>query len=56
MRDVLKRIEERLEKLESEKDELKQFQVLDKTRRSMEYAIHNHGLIETKTKLSQVSV
>jgi len=42
--DLLKYIEERLSTLESEKEELKQFQKLDKKRRSLEYTIHNNEL------------
>ena len=39
--ELLKYIEERLSTLESEKEELKQFQKFDKMRRSLEYTIYN---------------
>lgn len=54
--DLLKYIEDRLSTLESEKEELKQFQKLDKMRRSLEYTIHNAELkvcVLTESSLSQ---
>lgn len=42
--ELLKYIEERLSTLESEKEELKQFQKFDKMRRSLEYTIYNAEL------------
>ncbi|XP_077991930.1 structural maintenance of chromosomes protein 3-like [Glandiceps talaboti] len=49
--DLLKYIEERLQTLEEEKEELKQYQKWDKMRRSLEYTIHNHELTDTRKKL-----
>ena len=46
--ELLKYIEERLSTLESEKEELKEFQKLDKMRRSLEYTIYNTELKVTK--------
>lgn len=42
--ELLKYIEDKLATLESEKEELKQFQKLDKSRRSLEYTIYNSEL------------
>jgi structural maintenance of chromosome 3 (chondroitin sulfate proteoglycan 6) len=52
--DVLKAIEDRLAQLEVEKEELKQFQKLDKTKRSIEYTIHNKELENTQNKLNEL--
>ncbi|XP_070540446.1 structural maintenance of chromosomes protein 3-like [Ptychodera flava] len=49
--DLLKYIEERLQTLEEEKEELKQYQKWDKMRRSLEYTIHNNELTDTRKKL-----
>jgi len=49
--DLLKYIEERLGTLETEKEELKQYQKWDKERRSLEYTIHDKELRETREKL-----
>jgi len=47
-------IEDRLSTLNEEKEELAQYQQWDKTRRALEYTIHNQDLNETKNKLEQV--
>ncbi|XP_046369014.1 structural maintenance of chromosomes protein 3-like [Haliotis rufescens] len=52
--DLLKYIEERLDTLESEKEELKEYQKWDKMRRSLEYTIHDHELRDTRKKLDEL--
>ncbi|KAK7110449.1 structural maintenance of chromosomes protein 3-like [Littorina saxatilis] len=52
--DLLKYIEERLNTLESEKEELKEYQKWDKMRRSLEYTIHDHELKDTRRKLDEL--
>lgn len=52
--DLLKCIEERLGTLESEKEELKQYQKWDKERRCLEFTIHDKELRETREKLEQI--
>ena len=52
--DVLKAIEDRLAQLEVEKEELKEFQKLDKMKRSIEYTIHNKELEHTQNKLNEL--
>lgn len=52
--ELLKYIDERLSTLESEKEELKAYQKLDKQRRSLEYTIHDHELKDTKKKLDEL--
>ncbi|KAK3611250.1 hypothetical protein CHS0354_003879 [Potamilus streckersoni] len=52
--DLLKYIEERLDTLESEKEELKEYQKWDKMRRSLEYTIHDHELKDTRKKLDEL--
>ena len=47
-------IEERLQTLEEEKEELKEYQKWDKLRRSLEYCIHDRDLKDTKRKLEEV--
>lgn len=47
-------IEDRLSTLNEEKEELAQYQHWDKTRRALEYTIHNQDLNDTKGKLEQV--
>ncbi|KAL8567919.1 hypothetical protein ACOMHN_059041 [Nucella lapillus] len=54
--DLLKYIEERLHTLESEKEELKEYQKWDKMRRSLEYTIHDHELKDTKKKLDEIQL
>lgn len=41
--------------LEEEKEELKQYQIWDRMRRSLDYAIHDRELKETRKKLDDVS-
>ncbi|XP_041368808.1 structural maintenance of chromosomes protein 3-like [Gigantopelta aegis] len=53
--DLLKYIEERLDTLESEKEELKEYQKWDKMRRSLEYTIHDHELRDTRKKLDDLT-
>ncbi|KAI7849673.1 RecF/RecN/SMC [Circinella umbellata] len=52
--DVLEYIEERLSELEKEKEELSQFQVLDRQRRSLEYTIYMREQMETNEKLNEL--
>eukprot|EP00096_Caligus_rogercresseyi_P011256 TRINITY_DN4374_c0_g1_i1.p1 TRINITY_DN4374_c0_g1~~TRINITY_DN4374_c0_g1_i1.p1 ORF type:complete len:1212 (-),score=525.73 TRINITY_DN4374_c0_g1_i1:216-3815(-) len=52
--EFLKTIEERLSTLETEKEELKEYQKHDKTRRALEYTIHDRDLQETRRKLSDM--
>lgn len=47
-------IEERLKELENEKDELKEYQELDRERRALEYTIYDKELNEAQDKLSEV--
>lgn len=52
--EMLSDIEQRLSTLEEEKEELKAYQQLDKTRRSLEYTIHDKELKTIRNKLEQV--
>ncbi|XP_070387461.1 structural maintenance of chromosomes protein 3 isoform X1 [Dermacentor andersoni] len=52
--DLLKYIEDRLQTLEEEKEELKEYQKWDKMRRSLEYTIYDHELKDTKKKLEEL--
>uniref|UniRef100_A0A6G4ZX25 Structural maintenance of chromosomes protein 3 n=1 Tax=Rhipicephalus microplus TaxID=6941 RepID=A0A6G4ZX25_RHIMP len=52
--DLLKYIEDRLQTLEEEKEELKEYQKWDKMRRSLEYTIYDHELKDTKKKLDEL--
>ena len=52
--DLLKYIEERLQTLEGEKEELKEYQKWDKMRRSLEYAIYNQELDDARRKQSEL--
>jgi len=54
--DLIKYIEDRLGTLESEKEELKQYQKWDKERRCLEYTIHDKELRETREKLEQIEL
>lgn len=54
IQDLLKYIEERLQTLEEEKEELKEYQKFDKKRRSLEYTIYDHELKEARKKLEEV--
>lgn len=47
-------IEERLSELDAEKDELKEYQKLDKQRRAMEYTIFEKELHQCKEELERV--
>ncbi|XP_076824516.1 structural maintenance of chromosomes protein 3-like [Clavelina lepadiformis] len=53
--ELLGMIEDRLSTLNEEKEELAQYQQWDKTRRALEYTIHNQELNETRNKLDQLS-
>lgn len=53
--DLLDFINDRLTELEEEREELKEFQVHDRTRRSLEYAIYQRELKEVGEALEQVS-
>ena len=48
--DLLKYIEERLQTLEGEKEELKEYQKWDKMRRSLEYTIYNNELEDARKR------
>ncbi|KAI9244206.1 RecF/RecN/SMC [Phascolomyces articulosus] len=52
--EVLEYIEERLSELEKEKEELSQFQTLDRQRRSLEYTIYMREQLETNEKLNDL--
>ncbi|KAI9490283.1 chromosome segregation protein sudA [Zychaea mexicana] len=52
--EVLEYIEERLAELEKEKEELSQFQTLDRQRRSLEYTIYMREQMETNEKLGEM--
>ena len=54
--ELLKYIDERLNTLESEKEELKAYQKWDKMRRSLEYTIYDHELRDTRRKLDEVGI
>ncbi|CAB4012064.1 structural maintenance of chromosomes 3-like, partial [Paramuricea clavata] len=51
--ELLTYIEERLETLQTEMEELKQYQKLDKDRRCIEYTIHDKELHTTRAKLEE---
>lgn len=52
---VVQYLEERLRELDEEKEELKNYQLLDKDRRSLEYAIYDKELNDARQKLAEVS-
>lgn len=52
--EVLQYIEERLHQLEEEKDELSQYQALDRDRRSLEYTIYAREQSDTNVKLEEL--
>ena len=52
--DLLKYIEERLQTLEGEKEELKEYQKWDKMRRALEYTIYNQELDESRKKQKEL--
>lgn len=52
--DLLKYIETRLEELEEEKDELREFQNKDKERRCLEYALYQRELEEVTEALDEI--
>lgn len=52
--EVVQYIEEKLSELDAEREELAQYQQLDKQRRSIEYSIFDHELTETRQKLEKV--
>ncbi|XP_050395923.1 structural maintenance of chromosomes protein 3 [Patella vulgata] len=52
--DLLKYIEERLDTLEGEKEELKEYQKWDRMRRSLDYTIHDNELRDTRRKLEEL--
>lgn len=52
--EVLKYIDDRLRELEEEKEELREYQVLDKEHRALEYIIFDTQLRETRTKLEEI--
>lgn len=53
--EFLRIIEERLGRLEDEKEELKQYHKFDKTRRILEYILHERRFNENNRKLVDVS-
>lgn len=52
--DLLKYLEERLQTLEGEKEELREYQKWDKMRRSLEYTIYNHELEDARKKKKEL--
>eukprot|EP01104_Vermistella_antarctica_P010638 TRINITY_DN2847_c1_g2_i3.p1 TRINITY_DN2847_c1_g2~~TRINITY_DN2847_c1_g2_i3.p1 ORF type:complete len:870 (-),score=309.49 TRINITY_DN2847_c1_g2_i3:51-2660(-) len=52
--EVMSYIGERLQELEEEKEELKEYQVLDKERRSLEYAIHSAELATANARVEKL--
>ncbi|BGP39221.1 Structural maintenance of chromosomes protein 3 [Rhodotorula kratochvilovae] len=54
IKDLLTYIQERLDELEEEKEELKQFQTLDRSRRSLEYCIYQRELQDVGDMLDQI--
>ncbi|GAA6014847.1 hypothetical protein JCM10207_002200 [Rhodosporidiobolus poonsookiae] len=54
IKDLLTYIQERLDELEEEKEELKQFQTFDRQRRSLEYCIYQRELQEVADALDQI--
>lgn len=52
--EVLQYIQERLHQLEEEKDELSQYQALDRDRRSLEYTIYAREQSDTNVKLEEL--
>ncbi|XP_046850172.1 structural maintenance of chromosomes protein 3-like isoform X2 [Xenia sp. Carnegie-2017] len=54
IKELLAYIDDRLDTLQVEMDELKQYQTLDKDRRSIEYTIHEKELQATRAKLEQL--
>jgi chromosome segregation ATPase len=50
----VQQLEERLAELEEERKELAKFQQIDKQRRSLEFAIYDKELADTRAKLDQV--
>nr|XP_018670625.1 structural maintenance of chromosomes protein 3-like isoform X2 [Ciona intestinalis] len=55
IQELLTMIEDRLATLKDEKEELAQYQKWDKTRRGLEYTIHNQELNETRGKIDLLS-
>ncbi|GAA5860544.1 hypothetical protein JCM8547_000336 [Rhodosporidiobolus lusitaniae] len=54
IKDLLTYIQERLDELEEEKEELKQFQTFDRQRRSLEYCIYQRELTDVGDALDQI--
>ena len=54
IQELLNYIEERLETLQSEMEELKVYQTLDKDRRCIEYTIHEKELRSAREALEEV--
>lgn len=52
--DLIKYIEEKLQTLEGEKEELKEYQKWDKTRRALEYTIFNNELEDARKRLKDL--
>lgn len=52
--ELLTYIEDRLNELEEEKEELKEFQEKDRERRCLEYALHHRELEDVSAALEQV--
>jgi structural maintenance of chromosome 3 (chondroitin sulfate proteoglycan 6) len=52
---VVRYLEERLKELDEEKEELREYQKLDKQRRALEYTILDNELNEARNSLSLVS-
>ncbi|GAA6033649.1 hypothetical protein JCM8097_004365 [Rhodosporidiobolus ruineniae] len=54
IKDLLTYIQERLDELEEEKEELKQFQTYDRQRRTLEYSIYQRELTDVGDALDQI--
>ena len=54
IQEVIQYIEERLNELEAEKEELKQYQALDKQKRALEYSMHDKTLQSVTQELDHV--
>ncbi|XP_058743170.1 structural maintenance of chromosomes protein 3 [Vicia villosa] len=51
---VVQYLDERLKELDEEKEELRQYQHLDKERKSLEYAIYNKEVQDARQKLAEI--
>lgn len=54
--EVLQFIEDRLSELEQEKEELTDYEQLDKSRRALEYNIYDHELVKANQAFKELGV